>query len=353
MEKKEYQTLLDELKLESEKSYSIDGIIYLSDYPFEKIYNISLIENYKENMSVDEMELVNILVKKIEENVLSTFKNVLNYVNKFLYTEEFVKSDNFVRICKLIGKVTCFYENINKLSNSSEIHKVADKILELFKNNVHIINKNMIYAESLFKDIIKVSSNQNQINPMNTTSIDYTITKFGVKWEIKIYGNEMELTNNKDIRCSLNKNNMLLINFKPMPSYDGTTSYYAYFVFKLDDSTFAVFDNNLVNQKYVNDIIVWASKNDVNITYNDWTTNHPLKGGFNGLTYVDYFGDSKNGKKTGVGMVVLGVILFIIAIEAYLLCNLFEKKVLGIILAIAFSIFAIKVIASSKIISNK
>ena len=51
MEKKEYQTLLDELKLESEKSYSIDGIIYLSDCPFKKIYNISLIENYKERFN--------------------------------------------------------------------------------------------------------------------------------------------------------------------------------------------------------------------------------------------------------------------------------------------------------------
>ena len=45
-------------------------------------------------------------------------------------------------------------------------------------------------------------------------------------------------------------------------------------------------------------------------------------------------GDSKNGKKTGAAMVVCGIIVCILAIEAYVICSLFEKKLLGITLAV-------------------
>ena len=211
----------------------------------------------------------------------------------------------------------------------------------------------MIYAESVYVDIIKVSSDPNQLNPLETISIHYTLQKFGTQWDVHIYGKEIELSNKKDIRCTLNKKNLLFVNLKPVVSYDGTSSYYAYFVFKLDDSTFAVFDNNMVNKNYVDDIIAWCSKNDVTISHHDWTTNHTLKSGFNGLTYVDYFKDSVNGKKTGIGMKVLAGIVFIIAIEAFVLCKILDKTTLGVILAIIIAIIGFTILRASKAVSNK
>jgi hypothetical protein len=218
------------------------------------------------------------LIKKIEENVLLTYRSVLTYVSKFYYTSEFVESFEFKNVCTLISNVTCHFEPIMKLSNASAISSVADQILNIFKQNANAIKKNLIYGEHLFNAIIKVSSNPAQINPLDAIPNHYTIQRYGVQWDIKIFAREIEVSNNKNIRCSINKDNILFINL----SANADSTFNLYFVFKLSDNSFAVFENTNAYEHYVNDITAWAIKNDVQISRNNWSGRNAIQGGYNG-----------------------------------------------------------------------